>query len=136
MTTVIAVPDGFLAGGSVGPETLARHARFWHSTDGLAWTAVADDATAFNDAEVLGIATFGQGFVAVGPTGEVTTGSVAWTSPDGEHWTRIDAPDLRPAGPPRWPRVRTGSWPWARRSMSGRPWPGHRPMEDMDPGAR
>ena len=33
-----------------------------------------------------------------------------------------------PAGPPRWPRVRTGSWPWARRSMSGRRWPGHRPM--------
>ena len=97
MTTVIAVPDGFLAGGSVGPETLARHARFWHSTDGLAWTAVADDATAFNDAEVLGIAALGQGFVAVGPTGEAfkTTGSVAWTSPDGEHWTRIDAPDLR-----------------------------------------
>jgi hypothetical protein len=97
MTTVVAVPDGFLAGGSVGPETLGRHARFWHSTDGVAWTPVADDAGAFDDAEVLSIVRAGPGFVAVGPTGEAfkPTGSVAWTSPDGEHWTRIDAPDLR-----------------------------------------
>jgi hypothetical protein len=97
MTTVVAVPDGFLAGGSVGPETLQRHARFWHSTDGVAWTPVADDAAAFADAEVRSIVRTDTGFVAVGILGEAfqPTGSVAWTSPDGEHWTRVDAPDLK-----------------------------------------
>ena len=34
MTTVIATPDGFLAGGSIGPELFERHARFWRSADG------------------------------------------------------------------------------------------------------
>src|SRR5439155_14059749 len=29
MTTVLATPDGFLAGGSAGPELAERHARFW-----------------------------------------------------------------------------------------------------------
>ena len=37
------------------------------------------------------------GYVAVGLTGEAVrpTGSVAWTSPDGEHWTRVEAPALK-----------------------------------------
>jgi photosystem II stability/assembly factor-like uncharacterized protein len=97
MTTVTAVADGFVAGGSVGPETLGRHARFWHSTDGSTWSPLPDDAAAFADAEVRSIVTFGSGLVAVGllGTGVKPTGSVAWTSPDGERWTRVDAPDLR-----------------------------------------
>ena len=97
MTAVVAGPGGFLAGGSVGPETLGRHARFWRSTDGSAWTPVRDDASAFSDAEVRSIVRVASGYVAVGLLGEAVrpTGSVAWTSPDGEHWTRVDAPDLR-----------------------------------------
>ena len=96
MTTVIATPDGFLAGGSLGPELFERHARFWRSRDGVTWEPVADDAAAFADAEVRSIVRFAGGYVAVGVLGSVQgyTGSVAWTSRDGLAWTRIDAPDL------------------------------------------
>ena len=97
MTAVVAGPSEFVAGGSVGPETLARHARFWRSPDGSTWTPVPDDPTAFADAEVRSIVRLGSGYVAVGLTGEAVrpTGSVAWTSPDGEHWTRVEAPALK-----------------------------------------
>ncbi len=96
MTSVVAMPGGFLAGGSVGPELFERHARFWISPDGGSWQPVADDSAAFADAEVRSIVRFGDGYVAVGVLGSVQryTGSVAWTSPDGRTWTRVDAPDL------------------------------------------
>jgi hypothetical protein len=92
MTTVLATPDGFIAGGSVGPELLDRHARFWTSRDGVTWNPVADDPAAFANAEVRAIARLGDGYVATGITGSVQdiTGSVAWTSPDGVTWTRHD----------------------------------------------
>jgi hypothetical protein len=97
MTTVLSTPDGYLGGGSVGPELFERHARFWRSADGVSWTPVADDPAAFADAEVRSIAAFGSGYVAVGLTGAAqrATGSVVWTSPDGSAWTRVDAADLR-----------------------------------------
>jgi hypothetical protein len=96
MTSVVATPDGYLAGGSVGPELFERRARFWTSPDGVAWEPVPDDATAFVNAEVRSIVGFGTGFVAIGIVGtaQKAIGSVAWTSPDGRSWTRIDAPDL------------------------------------------
>jgi hypothetical protein len=96
MTTVIATPDGFLAGGSAGPELGDRHARFWRSPDGVDWRPVPDDPTTFADAEVRAITRLGDGYVAVGTAGNVqdVTGSVAWRSPDGVAWTRIDDPAL------------------------------------------
>jgi hypothetical protein len=96
MTTVLATPDGFLAGGSAGPELAERHARFWSSPDGTTWQPVADDPTAFANAEVRSIARLGSGYVAVGVVGtaQQVTGSVAWISTDGRTWKRIDAPDL------------------------------------------
>ena len=94
MTTVVAGGAGFVAGGSVGPELAERHARFWTSTDGATWQPVADDGSAFADAEVRSITRFGDGFVAVGTVGtaQQLTGAVAWTSPDGSAWTRVDSP--------------------------------------------
>lgn len=96
MTAVLATPDGFIAGGSVGPELLDRHARFWRSADGVDWRPIPDDTVAFADAEVRAIARLGDGYVATGITGSVQdiTGSVAWTSPDGATWTRVDDPAL------------------------------------------
>jgi len=96
MTTVLATPDGYLAGGSVGPELAGRHARFWSSADGVTWLPVADDPTAFANAEVRAIARSGSGYVAIGLVGtaQQVSGSVAWTSPDGRSWTRIDSADL------------------------------------------
>ena len=96
MTTVIATPDAYLAGGSAGPELSDRHARFWRSADGRAWDAVPDDAAAFADAEVRSIARLGDEFVAVGVVGSAqkATAAVAWISSDGLHWTRVDDPSF------------------------------------------
>ncbi|HEY6014738.1 MAG TPA: hypothetical protein VIU37_12050 [Candidatus Limnocylindrales bacterium] len=95
MTAVASGPLGILAGGSVGPELFQRQARFWRSTDGVAWTPVADDP-GFDGAEVTAIIPVTDGWLALGRlgTGQRTTGSVAWRSPDGDHWTRIDDADL------------------------------------------
>lgn len=97
MTSVVATPDGFIAGGSLGPEFFDRHARFWHSPDGVTWQPVPDEPTEFANAEVRSIVRFGTGYVATGAlgTGETVTGSVAWTSADGIHWSRQDAADLQ-----------------------------------------
>ena len=51
MTAVVRTGDGFLAGGSVGPELGDRHARLWRSADGATWTPVPDDPS-FAGAEV------------------------------------------------------------------------------------
>ncbi len=94
MTAVAAGDGGFVAGGSVGPELAERHARFWTSFDGSTWRPVPDEAAAFAGAEVRAITRFGEGFVAVGVLGDaqVQTGAVAWTSPDGLTWERIESP--------------------------------------------
>jgi hypothetical protein len=88
MTAVVATPGGLLAGGSVGPELGGRRARFWSSTDGAAWAAVADQPAVFDGAEVEAITVSGHGIVAVGDAGPAR--SLAWTSSDGEHWDRVD----------------------------------------------
>jgi hypothetical protein len=94
MTAVARGSNGLVAGGSVGPELLGRRARFWRSTDGMTWKAVPNDRAAFANAEVRSITPYEDGFVAVGVVGSVQdpTGAVAWTSPDGVKWTRIDDP--------------------------------------------
>jgi hypothetical protein len=96
MTTVFATRQGFVAGGSAGPELGERHARFWTSPDGGSWTPVDDDAAAFADAEVRSIAAAGSRLVAVGVVGsaQAISGSVAWTSSGGISWARHAAPDL------------------------------------------
>jgi hypothetical protein len=93
MTTVVATANGFVAGGSAGPELLDRHARFWTSRDGSSWQAVVDDANGFANAEVRGLTSSSGGLVAVGVVGSVQdpTGAVAWTSADGSSWTRVDS---------------------------------------------
>jgi hypothetical protein len=94
MTSISAGPSGFVAGGSVGPELFERHARFWTSIDGVSWSPVPDDASVFDAAEVRSITATEAGFVAVGVVGSVQqpTGAVAWTSPDGATWTRVEDP--------------------------------------------
>ena len=95
ITTVLPTDDGFIAGGSVGPELGDRRARFWSSTDGTTWTAIPDDP-AFAGAEVADILAVGNRFVAIGKlgTGQRWSGSLAWISDDGRTWQRIDSPAL------------------------------------------
>jgi hypothetical protein len=92
MTAVAAGPNGFIAGGSVGPELAERHARFWQSADGVTWEPAADDTAVFHDAEVRSIVPFQGGYLAVGVVGTVQDppGSVAWISLEGSVWKRID----------------------------------------------
>lgn len=94
MTTIVASEAGYVAGGSAGPELFDRHARFWTSSDGIGWQSVPDDLAAFANAEVRAVTTVDDGYVAVGVVGSAQepTGAVAWTSPDGSTWTRIDDP--------------------------------------------
>ena len=94
MTAVAFGGGRFVAGGSVGPELADRRARFWSSTDGVSWQPAPDDAAAFANAEVRAITPFEGGFVAVGIVGDaqVQTDAVAWTSPNGLTWTRIESP--------------------------------------------
>jgi len=96
MTTIIATGDGYVAGGSAGPELLDRHARFWRSADGRTWESVPDDVATFDDAEVRSIARLGDELVAVGVVGSAqkATAAAAWVSPDEVHWTRIDDPSF------------------------------------------
>lgn len=95
IVTVVALGGEFIAGGSAGPELGDRHARFWRSTDGLAWESIPDDPS-FAGAEVVSIAATTDGFVAVGRlgTGQRGSGSIAWVSHDGRAWRRVDSPDL------------------------------------------
>jgi hypothetical protein len=99
MTAVAATGFGYVAGGSAGPELFERHARFWTSNDGVTWETVADDKTAFADAEVTAISAIGDRLVAVGwlGTAQHHTGGVAWTSSDGRRWTRVDDPAFKDA---------------------------------------
>jgi len=96
MTSIVTREDGYVAGGSVGPELFERHARFWTSADGADWKPVADDPDAFANAEVRAITKFGDGFVAVGVVGTAQhpSGAVAWISADGSTWSRVDDPSF------------------------------------------
>ncbi|GLW07528.1 hypothetical protein Misp01_26580 [Microtetraspora sp. NBRC 13810] len=70
----------------------------WTSTDGHAWSAVpASGLTAFRrEDRVHDIARTGTGFVAVGSTtlGDGTVGPMAWVSPDGTSWTRLESRNI------------------------------------------
>jgi hypothetical protein len=96
MTEIIATADGFVAGGSLGPELGDRRARFWISTDGESWNRLPDDP-GFAEGEVTDIELTTGGFLALGRlgTGQRGTGSTAWRSEDGMGWERVHDGGLR-----------------------------------------
>lgn len=92
--------DGrWLAVGTDAPGSAGPAARgMWVSSDGRSWTAV-DPArlTAFwSQDRITDIARTATGFLAVGATTlrDGTAGPVAWVSPDGTGWTRIDTDQI------------------------------------------
>jgi hypothetical protein len=97
ISTLAAGREGTLiAGGSVGPELLDRHARFWRSADGGAtWTPVPDQQ-GFDGTEVTAILPTSDGWLALGRigNGQRTIGSLTWRSTDGTTWERDDDPAL------------------------------------------
>ncbi|MET9336951.1 hypothetical protein [Nonomuraea sp. NPDC003804] len=70
----------------------------WTSTDGSTWAAVEQSGLeAFRKGDLIhDIARTSSGFVAVGRTvlQDGTPGPVAWHSPDGRAWTRVDSRDI------------------------------------------
>ncbi len=96
MTAVRPFGDGWVAGGSAGPETGERAARYWTSGDARVWKPVAP-APGFADAEVAELLESDVGLVALGRlgTGQRGVGTIVWTSADGAAWTRHEDAALR-----------------------------------------
>lgn len=99
MTTVVAGPGGFVAGGWVGAINETGAARFWTSTDGTSWSR-GPSSSGWANGRVAAIAAGRSGFVAVGSTGPVghATGSAVWRSVDGVRWDRVATSPVLTAG--------------------------------------
>ncbi|GGO27814.1 hypothetical protein GCM10010116_55760 [Microbispora rosea subsp. aerata] len=96
----VAGGDGrWLAVGTDAPGSAGPAARgMWVSYDGRSWTAVdpARLATFWSQDKITDVARTASGFLAVGATTlrDGTAGPVAWVSPDGVAWTRVDADQI------------------------------------------
>jgi hypothetical protein len=97
MTAVTGTADGYAAVGYLGSLAGPIEARFWWSPDGRDWTLVGTDADVEASRAVAIVAAPDGGLVAVGATGDAKNadGSAAWTSPDGQSWTRVSSDALR-----------------------------------------
>jgi hypothetical protein len=89
MDGLIRVPGGLLAWGRVGDD-----AYIWTSIDGTDWRPIADEKPFGGEGEQMccDVSMSSDGFVAIGferPSGSLGFGhAVAWTSPDGQSWTK------------------------------------------------
>ncbi|MBX6358113.1 MAG: hypothetical protein IRZ05_19975, partial [Micromonosporaceae bacterium] len=96
----VAGGDGrWLAVGTDAPGSAGPGARgMWVSSDGRSWTAVDPTRlTAFlSQDKIIDVARTATGFLAVGATTlrDGTAGPVAWVSPDGVGWTRVDTDQI------------------------------------------
>ena len=99
-------PQGYvIVGYVVDYGALTARAAAWSSTDGLTWTRVADTAAMDvgpcqdtgeepDCGGMRSVAWTGSQFVAVGlarSDGGSVSRPAAWTSPDGQAWTRVDS---------------------------------------------
>ncbi|WP_214412676.1 hypothetical protein [Sphaerisporangium fuscum] len=92
--------DGhWLAAGTEAPGTAGGSARgMWTSTDGRSWTAVDPSRLSafWSGDRITDLARTATGFVAVGSTAlaDGGYGPVAWVSPDGQSWSRVDGREI------------------------------------------
>ncbi|WP_248965452.1 caspase, EACC1-associated type [Sphaerisporangium perillae] len=92
---VVGGAGRWLAAGTEAPGTAGASARgMWTSTDGRTWTAVDPSRLSvfMSGDRIIDLARTASGFVAVGSTTlkDGRYGPVAWVSPDGLSWTRVD----------------------------------------------
>ncbi|WP_424536178.1 hypothetical protein ACOZ38_40515 [Sphaerisporangium viridialbum] len=85
----------WLAAGTEAPGSAGASARgMWTSADGRSWTAVDPSRLSvfWNGDRITDLARTASGFVAVGSTTlqDGGYGPVAWVSPDGQSWSRVD----------------------------------------------
>ncbi|MFC7647864.1 hypothetical protein ACFQX6_50770 [Streptosporangium lutulentum] len=94
---------GRVAGGdgrwlAAGNDTLGAERGLWTSADGYNWSAVDPGALgAFGAGDkIMDLARTSSGFVAVGTVmlADGTNGAVAWVSPDGREWTRVETSEI------------------------------------------
>ncbi len=94
---------GRVAGGdglwlAAGNDPLGSGHGLWTSSDGQAWTAAdPGELGAFTRGDkIMDLARTGSGFVAVGAAvlDDGTTGAVAWVSPDGRAWDRVETREI------------------------------------------
>src|SRR5262249_13912937 len=71
MTTVVAGPHGFVAGGWAGISNQPGAGRFWASPDGRSWARLLTGLVHDPDGRIAAIARGPTGWVAVGTTGPV-----------------------------------------------------------------
>ncbi|MFE3448617.1 hypothetical protein ACFXJ8_06730 [Nonomuraea sp. NPDC059194] len=92
---VVGAAGGWLAFGQDG---VGDERGLWTSADGATWAAVEQSGLkAFGKGDLIhDIARTASGFVAVGRTvlSDGTSGPVAWHSPDGRAWTRVDSREI------------------------------------------
>jgi hypothetical protein len=100
LTDIVATGDGWIVVGRrdeicmIDCGMTFKRAYVWNSSDGVAWTRVADQAS-LKGGGMNAITQAGAGYVAAG----VANGHAAiWTSPDGLVWQRV--PDDPMFGPP------------------------------------
>ena len=97
MEAVTALSDGFVAVGSAPDAGGGVDGAVWRSVDGREWSAVAAGSFAGpGDQRLVDVAAGPAGLVAVGTDG---SSAAAWTSPDGDAWTRAPHDDSVFGGP-------------------------------------
>ncbi|WP_248963700.1 WD40/YVTN/BNR-like repeat-containing protein [Sphaerisporangium perillae] len=89
----------WLAAGTEAPGAAGPSARgMWTSADGRSWTAVDPSRLSafWSGDRITDVARTAGGFVAVGSTTlqDGGYGPVAWVSPDGQSWTRVDTGEI------------------------------------------
>ena len=94
---------------SSGHAVVAVGSAIWYSSDARSWTQVLNPAAvgslnpATQEGSINAVTVGGPGFVAAGQAVDPASGQAVaaiWTSPDGQHWTRILDPALEPPTPP------------------------------------
>ena len=108
-TRVDALQDAQVAAfASSAHGVVAVGSGIWFSSDGRTWTSVFDPAElggspAGQQGSINAVTAVGPGFVAAGQAVDPISGQAVaaiWTSPDGQHWTRVRDPALEPPTPP------------------------------------
>ncbi|MDQ6854996.1 MAG: hypothetical protein M3046_15125 [Actinomycetota bacterium] len=107
-TRIDALSDAKVNASASSPKGVVAVGRgIWFSRDAQTWTPVLDPAeldvsSSFQEGYISDVTAAGRGFVAAGQAVDPASGQAVaaiWTSPDGQHWSRVRDPALEPPTP-------------------------------------